>query len=180
MSQSEAKAKLLVLLKELSVFRQPVVLSSGKKSDFYVDARRTSLHPEGINLIAEVLWEELSDLDLDAVGGPESGAIPLVAELTALSFRKGKPVRGFFVRKQTKAHGMMRRIEGCLKPGDRVALIEDVVTTGATTLSSLEALEAEDCEIVKIIVLVNREEGAREYLQENGYQLSHIFTRSDF
>jgi orotate phosphoribosyltransferase len=157
-----------------------VVLSSGKKSDFYVDARRTSLHPEGINLIAEVLWEELSDLNLDAVGGPESGAIPLVTGLIALSYRKGRPLRGFFVRKETKAHGMMRRIEGCLKPGDQVALIEDVVTTGATTLSSVKALEAENCKIVRIIVLVDREEGAREYLQENGYQLSHIFTRSDF
>ena len=172
--------RLLSLLTELSFSKAPVKLSSGKVSDFYIDARRTSLHPEGISLIAEVLWDELSKVDIDAVGGPESGAIPLAAAVAALSFRKGKPIRAFFVRKEVKEHGMRRRVEGCLKPGDRVALIEDVATTGATALSAIKALEEERCTIAKVIALVDRQEGAAELLKEHGYKLEHIFNRSHF
>lgn len=174
------RERLLCLLKELSFSKEPVKLSSGKISDFYIDARRTSLHPEGLTLIAEVLWDELAGLTIDAVGGPESSAIPMVAALTALSAQKGKPLPGFFVRKEVRDHGKMRRIEGCLKPGDKVAIIEDVATTGATTLSAIKALEAEGCAIVKAIALVDRQEGAAELLKEHGYKLDYIFTRSHF
>lgn len=172
--------RLLSLLTELSFSKAPVKLSSGKMSDFYIDARRTSLHPEGIVLISEVLWEELSKLSLDAVGGPESGAIPLAAGLAALSFQKGRPLRAFFVRKEVKEHGKMRRVEGCLRSGDRVALIEDVATTGATALSAIKALEEENCTIVKVIALVDRQEGAAELLNQHGYKLDYIFNRSHF
>lgn len=176
----DSRRRLLEFLREISFTRGRVRLSSGKMSDYYLDVRKTSLDPEGINLIGEVLWEELSPLPIDAVGGPESGAIPLVTIVAALSQGRGKPLRAFFVRKEAKSHGMMRRIEGRLNPGDKVAIIEDVVTTGATTLSAIKAVEEEGCQVVKIITLVDRREGGGEFLKEHGYHLDHIFSRDDF
>ncbi|MBN3033098.1 MAG: orotate phosphoribosyltransferase [Candidatus Saganbacteria bacterium] len=167
------KEELLKLLKEQEAFRfGKFTLSSGKQSDFYVDCRKVTLHPQGARLIAGLVLEKIKGLKADAVGGLTLGADPITSSVVVLG---GLP--GFIVRKKAKEHGTKQRIEGLLQPGWRVVIVEDVATTGASALEAIEAAEAAGAEVVKVISVVDREEGAAEALKN--YSFDPIFKKSE-
>jgi orotate phosphoribosyltransferase len=177
-----ARRELLELILRVSFRRGKVVLASGKESDFYLDLRQTLMRPRGIalagDLVCERLWQGPA---VEAVGGMAVGAVPLVAAVLAAAARRDPetPLLGFFVRKEAKAHGLGRRIEGAFAAGQKVALLEDTVTTGGSTLDALAAVEAEGGKVTRVICLVDRGEGAAARFAERGIQLEALYTRAD-
>ncbi|MFQ5459140.1 MAG: orotate phosphoribosyltransferase, partial [Myxococcota bacterium] len=130
------RQRLLEILKRESYVPGRVRLASGRESDFYIDIRKSAFLPEAAVLIGDVLGARLASLDIDAVGGMAVGAIPLVDAVVHARARGEAPLPGFFVRKATKGHGLGKRVEGRFKKGDRVAILEDVVTTGESSLQA--------------------------------------------
>jgi orotate phosphoribosyltransferase len=159
-----------------------ITLSSGKETDFYFDGRLVSLDPEGSVLISELMLEELTERKIGGVGGLTSGADPLTSSIGVLAFQKGVPLKLFYVRKAAKGHGMQKRIEGPpLQKGLRVALVDDVITTGGSLLEARDALrEDAQVEVSHALVVIDREEGGRERLAEEGIELVSLFRRRDF
>ena len=157
---------LFALLMKHSFRRGQFVLSSGKTSDYYMDGRMTTLSAEGARLIGEILYARIAPLGVDAVGGLTLGADPIVTAVSAYSATVGNPINGFLIRKEAKGHGTGRQIEGHLKAGYRVVLVEDVMTTGGSFLKAVEAVKnaAPTVEIVKLMALVDRNEGGLEAL----------------
>lgn len=167
------KEALLKLLKEKGAVKVgDFTLSSGKKSDFYVDCRKVTLDPQGARLIARIILEKIAGLKVDAIGGLTLGADPITSSVVALS-----DLPGFIVRKQAKEHGTKQRIEGNLQPGWQVVIVEDVATTGASALEAVRAVEAAGAKVVKVISVVDREEGARQALKN--YDFDPIFKKSE-
>lgn len=174
------RARLLELLEERSVKNGKVVLSSGKESDFYVDCKRTSLTAEGHLLIGRVFLSRVPE-DVVAVGGLTLGADPLASAVSTISSVVGRPVDAFIVRKEPKVHGTEQWIErGELAPGAKVVVVEDVITTGASSLRAIERIRSAGFEPVKLIALVDREEGGREAIEASGVPVDAVFARSDF
>jgi orotate phosphoribosyltransferase len=155
------------------------VLSSGRSSGFFFDMKRTVLDPEGAVLVADLLFDMIRNEDVDAVGGLETGAIPIVALVCARSWPE-KPVAGFFVRKEMKGHGTDQRVDGLLEEGSRVILFEDVTTTGASVMQAAEHARRRDCAIVKIISIVDRLEGAADTFKQAALAFESLFTWRDF
>ncbi len=173
---NQERERLKTILKENSVLLGKIKLSSGKESNYYIDARLTTLHPEGIYLVGEILLDEiLKDSEIQSVGGPTMGADPIVGSVIALSHQKGHPLRGFLVRKEQKQYGTERLIEGNLMSGDKTAIIEDVATTGSSILKAIDAVKKEGAIVKKVLVIVDREEGAREKFENMGYNYFTIF-----
>jgi orotate phosphoribosyltransferase len=176
------RRELLELILAVSFRRQRVVLASGRESDFYLDLRQTLMRPRGVRLAGELVLERLlAGARVDAVGGMAVGAVPLVsAVLAAAAARDAEsPLVGFFVRKQAKGHGLGRRIEGGFAAGQSVALVEDTVTTGGSTLEALDAVLAEGGQVARVLCLVDRGEGAGEAFAARGIALEPLFVRSD-
>lgn len=159
-----------------------VVLSSGKETDFYFDGRLVSLEPEGSVLIAELVLDEVVRRGIEAVGGLTSGADPIASAVGVLAYERGVPLRLFYVRKAAKEHGLRKRIEGpALPEGTRVAIVDDVLTTGGSILQAAEALREEaKARVADAIVVVDREEGGRERLEAEGLRVTSLFRRTDF
>jgi orotate phosphoribosyltransferase len=167
------KEELLKLLKQQAAYKfGDFTLSSGKKSDFYVDCRKVTLHPEGARLIAKIVLEKIKGLKIDAIGGLTLGADPIVSSVVALSC-----LPGFIVRKKAKEHGTKQRIEGILRSGWNVVIVEDVATTGGSALEAIEAAEAAGAKAVKVIAVVDREEGAAAALKN--YAFDPILKKSE-
>ena len=169
-------------LKELlqdTVQTGEITLSSGRTTDFYIDGRLVTLDPEGLELVARLSLDVLRGR-CDAVGGPTSGADPMVAAIGILARQSGIPLRLFFTRSEAKAHGTRKRIEGPpLKDADRVAVVDDVATSGGSLLQAVHAVREEtSAEVSLALVIVDREEGARERLSEAGVELIALFSRS--
>src|SRR5512134_387656 len=170
------------LILEVAVERREITLSSGKKSDFYLDLRRVTMRPRGQRLAGEMLLAQLMKGPwVDAVGGMAVGAVPLVAAvLSAAAHHDPAPkLLGFFVRKEAKKHGLGNRIEGAFAPGQSVALVEDTTTTGGSTLDALDAVTAAGGKVTRVLCLVERGEGAVEAFAERGLVLEPLFTRKD-
>ena len=149
-------------------------LSSGKKSDHYYDGKQLSQHPEGAYLIGEEIFDMLSGIDFDAIGGLEVSAIPIVTAVTIVSYIKGKPINSFWVRKEPKKHGTRKLIEGRFRKNSRVVIIDDVITEGNSIKKAIDAVQAEGCEVAKIIVVVDRLEGGSDRLRNQGYKVESI------
>lgn len=149
-------------------------LTSGKKSNYYIDGKRITLSPEGAYRVGKAIFDELSEIGVDAVGGVATGAYPMVAAVAVISHLEGKPLPTFMVREASKEHGTMRKIEGHLKGGSRVAILEDVLTTGGSVQKAIEAVEAVNCRVVKVIVLVDRNEGGSDRLKQEGYDFTAL------
>jgi orotate phosphoribosyltransferase len=152
----------------------PYQLSGGQVSDYYFDLRRVLMHPRGASIAAELMIGSLGKID--AVGGMESGAIPIA---TAVAVKSGN-VRAFFVRKAKKTHGRMQKVEGCIKSGDKVGFVDDVTTSGKSILTGIKAVEDMDCTVTKVMSVLDRETGAGEYIAAQGYKFESIFKTSDF
>jgi orotate phosphoribosyltransferase len=178
------RARLLELLTERSFERRKVVLSSGRESDFYIDCKRTALLPEGHFLIGRLLLAAVRREAPEAVGagGLTLGADPLASAVSLTSYLAGTPLTAFIVRKEPKGHGTGQWIEGmhALGPGAPVAILEDVVTTGASTLKAIERAHSEGLKVLGAFALVDRLEGGREAVEAAGHRLTTLFTRKDF
>lgn len=182
LSSQEARAKLLELILEVSFERREVTLSSGKQSNFYLDLRKTLMRPLGVALAGRLVLEKLgSGPGVESVGGMAVAAVPLVSAVLAAAAREpqGSDLLGFFVRKQTKQHGLRQRIEGGFAAGQRVALVEDTTTTGGSTLEAVAAVQDAGAKVVRVVCLVDRGEGAAEAFSQVGLQLEAIFSRAD-
>ena len=177
---NDMKRRLAKLLMEKSYVEGEVTLTSGKKSDYYFDCKQTALHPEGGYLIGRLFLDMLRGENVAGVGGMTLGADPLVSAVSVVSFVEGAPLPAFIIRKQSKGHGTNQFLEGLknFAPGDRVALLEDVVTTGGTLLTAVERVRDAGLEIAAVLAVLDREEGGRERLAEAGLALKSIFTRA--
>lgn len=180
MDAEQTRARLIAVLRERSVRRQRVILASGLESDFYVDARATTLHPEGAALVASLVLARLRP-EVLAVGGPVTGADPIAGAVAAVSWLQGRPVQGFMVRKEPKGHGLRQWIEGRggLVEGAPVCVIEDTTTTGGSLLTAIERVEEEGLTVVQCMTVVDRQEGAAERLAGYGYALEALVTRRE-
>ena len=175
------RRELLELILSVSFRRERVTLASGKQSDFYLDLRQTLMRPRGVALAGALVLARLAQgARVDAVGGMAVGAVPLVsAVLAAAAGDPATKLVGFFVRKDTKKHGLGRRIEGGFAPGQTVALLEDTVTTGGSTLDAVDAVLAAGGKVARVLCLVDRGEGAVEAFAARGVTLEPLFTRRD-
>ncbi len=175
------RQRLKEILLEKSYRKGEFTLTSGKKSDFYVDVKQTSLSAEGAFLCGKLILDLMlkADEPIEAVGGMTLGADPLVTAVSVVSFLDGHPVPAFIVRKEAKGHGTGNYIEGLsnMSPGCRVTLLEDVVTTGGTLVKVIERVEAQGFTVGQVITVVERQEGGVEVLAKAGYKLESIFTR---
>jgi orotate phosphoribosyltransferase len=174
------REELMKLVKD-TVAEGTVTLASGAKSDFYIDGRQTTLDSRGLQLTAQLMWERIKNWNITAVGGPTMGADPIVAGILMAAAADGVHLKGFLIRKEAKAHGMQRWVEGPeLKEGERVVLIEDVVTSGGSALKAIEGMNTQyKPKVVKILCLVDRQAGATEKLKAAGYEYEALFTRKD-
>ncbi|MEA1924737.1 MAG: orotate phosphoribosyltransferase [Candidatus Altiarchaeota archaeon] len=175
----DERTRLLELVKESALSIGEITLSSGKKSSYYIDCRRVTLDPEGAYLVAKILLDMFHKEGIDAVGGLTLGADPILGALAAVSFLEGKPIPTFIVRKTSKKHGTKKTIEGCLKEGSQVAVVDDVATTGNSLMQVIDVVENRDCEVKKVVVIVDREEGAKKTIAGCGYALESIFSRRE-
>lgn len=164
---------LVQLLAQRSARRGEFVLASGRTSSLYIDARLTTMSPEGLALIGPLGLEALraSGWRVDAIGGLTLGADPIAYAISYASMLAAEPVRAFTVRKEAKAHGTGRLIEGPFREGDSVVIVEDVITTGGSALRAANVVRAAGGVIAGVLALVDREEGGRDALEEAGLQV---------
>lgn len=180
-----ARSRLIEIVKARSLRTgAAITLASGKTSTFYINLKPTMLDAEGAHLLAGLILHELRDASVDLVGGMEMGAVPLAACVVAASRTRGPRLGGFFVRKQAKDHGTKSLVEGLADgetlKGKRIAMLEDVTTTGGSTLRAIEALKAEGAIIDRVIVVIDREEGAAETFEAAGIPFTALLTAADF
>jgi len=176
------REKLKQIILEKSYEKRKVVLSSGAESDFYFDGKQTTLHPEGAYLTGKLILEALhEDAAVEGVGGLTLGADPIATAVSVVSFLDGRPLPAFIIRKEPKGHGTGAWIEGGknLRRGARVVIVEDVVTSGGSSLKAIRRAEEEGLEVLGVVTLVDREEGGRENIEKCGYWLKAIFTKSE-
>jgi orotate phosphoribosyltransferase len=157
----------------------PFTLASGRTSNYYFNCKPTTLDPEGMNLIGEILYEMLSDADIAAAGGLTLGADPIANALSVISWQKGKPIQSFIVRKDAKGHGTKSAIEGNVRAGDRVAIIDDVITTGGSTITAIERAREAGLVVDRVIALIDREEGGRENIAAHVVRVDAVLTRTE-
>ncbi|EHR79222.1 orotate phosphoribosyltransferase [Thermococcus litoralis DSM 5473] len=174
MEMSMKKDQLIeMIFKEKAIEFGHFILSSGKESDYYINIKKLITNPKALRLIAFLIKAKTEELGLgyDKIAGPELGAVPIAV---SLALETEKPI--LIVRKKKKSYGTGRQIEGVITPGDRVLLVEDVTTTGNSVLRAAKVLEGEGAKVVAIMVVVDREEGAKELLSREGYTLIPLVT----
>ncbi|HPL63568.1 MAG: orotate phosphoribosyltransferase [Syntrophales bacterium] len=182
MDTSKDKKRLIEIILERS-FKyspdEPFTLASGRKSEFYFDCKPTTLDPEGMNLIGRVLFEMLRDTGITAAGGLSLGADPIANAVSLISFQRGRPIKSFIVRKDAKGHGTKNRIEGNVIPGERVAVLDDVATTGGSTITAIEAAAEAGFIVDRAVVLIDREEGGMENIRRRVGRVDSVLTRTE-
>lgn len=175
------RSRLLLLLKKYSFKKTKIKLSSGKLSNYYINAKPVTMSAEGAYLVAKLFLEIIKREKAKAVGGLTLGADPILGALAAVSFKEKYPLKTLIVRKEPKGHGTRRLIEGPLLPkGTRVIAIDDVATTGASTIKAIQALREGGYVVNQAIAVVDRLEGARENLNKNRCSLTSLFSSRDF
>jgi len=179
-----ARARLREIIAKRSFARGEITLASGRKSDFYFNLKPTMLDAEGAALLAQLTLDALAPEELDYIGGLEMGAVPIASAAAAVSALSSSPVHAFFVRKQPKEHGAKLLIEGLAKgetlEGKRVAVIEDVTTTGGSALKAVEAARDAGAEVALVFTMVDRQEGAAEAFTQAGIKFAALFNAEEF
>ncbi len=175
--QKSSDERLLEIVKERALIRGEFTLSSGLVSPYYFDLRRVTLWPEGAHLIGRRVLELTRGVD--AIGGMMIGADPIVASVALVSQMEGKPIPAFIVRTEPKKHGTQNFIEGELTKGSRVAIIDDVITTGGSILRAIEVVEGEGCRVVKVIAILDRKQGGSEELKRRGYDFTALLVADE-
>ncbi len=183
MTTDEKLSRLIEILRERSFERRRVILASGKESDFFIDCKQTILTAEGHALVGELMFDALAQLPrCEAVGGVELGGCPLASAVSLVSYQRGRPLPALYVRKNQKDHGTAKLVEGdkSIRPNMPVALLEDVITTGGSSLRAVKALQQVGVRVVGIVALVDRLEGGRETIEAEHLPLVSLATRRDF
>ena len=171
----EQRAELAQLIKRRALKFGDFKLASGQRSSYYIDGKQVSLNGEGLYLLASLILDSLPP-EVEAVGGMAIGADPIAGAVVAVAAGRGRKLDAFIVRKDRKQRGTQQQVEGPLRPGVRVAVLEDVITTGGSTLRAIEALQREyDAEVVTVIVMVDRLQGGRANLAAVGFELTALF-----
>jgi orotate phosphoribosyltransferase len=184
-SSAADRARLVEIIKARS-FQSgtEMKLASGRTSTFYFNMKPTMLDPEGGYLIAQLILDALDGTEADWIGGLEMGAVPIAALVAAQSHARGRRIGAFFVRKQVKEHGTQSLVEGLARGetlrGKRVVIVEDVTTTGASALKAVEAVRSEGAEVVRVITIVDRQEGAGATFHSAGLAFAPLLTIQDF
>jgi orotate phosphoribosyltransferase len=167
---TDAESQLLALIRERAFRRGTFRLASGGTSDYYIDGKMIAVHSLSARLIGEVLYERTRDWEIDAIGGLETGAIPLTTAAVIAYALHGRDMEGFWVRGEAKAHGTRKVIEGNLKEGARVAIVDDVFTKGSSALRAVQEAQAVGCRVVGVLTLLDRLQGARELFASHGIE----------
>lgn len=177
----DTRLRLLDLLATRSARRGNFTLASGRQSDLYIDCRPTTMHPEGLSLIGPLGLHAIGERGWtpDAVGGLTLGADPVSYAIAYASQLAGMPIRAFTVRKEAKSHGTGKVIEGAYESGDRVVVVEDVITTGGSALRAVEAVRAAGGVVVGVLAVVDRAEGGREAIEATGLEVAALVTASE-
>ena len=178
------REKTFGIIKSKSFSRGRFRLSSGKESGFYLDMKPTMLDPEGADALAQMVLDRLKDMKVDCIGGLEVGAIPIVSTIAMLSQQQGTPLPGFFVRKELKDHGTRQLLEGLASgeslEGKSVVILDDVTTSGRSSMAAVKAARDEGARVVLVLAIVDREEGAAEFYGDNDVPFAALFTASEF
>ena len=184
-SAAANRARLVEIVKARSFQEGPEMrLASGKLSTFYFNMKPTMLDSEGAHLIASLILDQLDGVEADLIGGLEMGAVPIAASVTAVAHARGRKLPAFFVRKQAKEHGTKSLIEGLARDetmaGKRVVIVEDVTTTGGSAIKAAEAIRAAGANIVRVITIVDRQDGADEAFKTAAMDFQPLLTLADF
>ena len=178
------RAELFELIRTRSFGRGRIVLASGRESDYYIDMRPTTVHPAGATCVGELICDALEGMAVDFVGGMEAGAIPIATAVAIASHRRGGKLQAFFVRKKVKDHGAKKMIEGLPKGetlrGKNVVVVEDTTTTGGSSMQAVNVLREEGVNIVLVLTIVDRLEGAKENFAAEGLELRALYTADEF
>jgi len=175
------KEALVALVRHKSLKFGNFTLTSGKKARYYLDGKQVTLDPHGARLIAEGILDLLAEREMpDAIGGMSIGADPITAAVVTMSSVRGTPLAGFMVRREPKGHGTNQYIEGPVKPGDKVVIVEDVVTTGGSSLAAIERAKLFGLEVTGVVAIIDRMEGGAKAFAEAGYELNSLLSITDF
>lgn len=170
----------LVFEKAFKYSEEPVFkLVSGRMSNYYFNCKTVTLHPEGMYLIGNIVYEIIKDFPVRGIGGLTLGADPISDAVAYTSYLKGKPVEAFVVRKTAKAHGTMQWIEGNIRQGDDVVIVDDVITTGKSTIEAIEKSKAAGLRILFAVALIDRQEGGKENIESLGVEVKSVITREE-
>ena len=172
------RKKVFDIVKRLSFSRGSFVLVSGRTSNYYLDMKPTMLNPEGSSLLAELVLNKLEGVKIHYIGGLAMGAVPLLSQIAMLSYSKGRPIPGFFVRKAVKDHGTMKRIEGVKQSdlkGMSVVILDDVTTTGDSAMQAVKAAQDAGAKVELVLAIVDREEGAAEFFAKQKIPFKWLF-----
>ena len=176
------KERLLTILKALSYEEGDFILASGKRSTYYIDAKETTLNPEGMFLVGKLMYTMVREIPaVEAVGGVSIGGDPLVCSVVLEAYGKKDNLAGFLIRKEPKGHGTNRWVEGGknLRKGMNVVILEDVVTTGGSSLKAIESTEKEGYTVKGIVAILDRLEGGKDTIKSKGYEFKSIFRLND-
>ena len=183
-TRHDHRAELFELIRTRSFGRGRILLASGRESDYYIDMRPTTVHPAGATCVGELIVDALESVAVDFVGGLEAGAIPIATAVAIASHRRGREIGAFFVRKKVKDHGAKKTIEGLPKGatlrGKNVVVVEDVTTTGGSSMQAIEALREEGANIVLVLTIVDRLEGAQENFAAEKLEFRALYTADEF
>jgi len=173
-----SRDRLLKLFKSRAVFFGNFTLASGKQSTYYINSKKAIFNAEAVWLLGEVIYQMTRTMNIQAIGGPEVGAIPMATAAAMRYYEQGQSIEAFYVRKQAKTHGSKEMVEGIVKSGDKVAMLDDVLTTGSSVSQAIKEVERLGAEVATVVCIVDRLEGAREALAN--YDFLPIFTIRDF
>jgi orotate phosphoribosyltransferase len=175
-----AEAQLFQFLKDRSFRRGQFRLASGAMSGYYIDGKATEVFSEAAFLIGEVLYERTRELPCDAIGGLEVGAVPLTTAAVISYHLHGRKMEGFWVRDKVKDHGTRKLVEGTLQPGWRVVIVDDVITSGGSSAKAIKEVQEMGCQVIQVLALVDRLQGAAELFRGAGLNYQSVFTIRDF
>jgi orotate phosphoribosyltransferase len=178
------RAELFELIRTRSFGRGRIMLASGRESDYYIDMRPTTMHPAGATCIGELIADALEGMPVEFVGGLEAGAIPIATSVAIASHRRGGSIQAFFARKKAKDHGARKMIEGLPKgetlKGRNVVIVDDVMTTGGSSVQAIQAVREEGANILLVITIVDRLEGAAETFAAEKLPFRSLYTADEF
>jgi orotate phosphoribosyltransferase len=183
-SKHDYRAELFELIRTRSFGRGHIKLASGRESDFYFDLRPTTIHPAGATCVGELICDALEGMPVDFIGGLEMGAVPIATSVVIASHRRGGNLQAFFVRKKPKDHGAKKLVEGLPKgetlKGRNVVVVEDTTTTGGSSIQAVRALREEGANIVLVLTIVDRQEGAKENFEAEKLEFRALYTADEF
>lgn len=171
--------RLIDLVKERALRFGDFTLASGKKSTYYLDGKQVTLNAHGAREVALGLLDLLKDAEFDAIGGMSIGADPIVGAVLAVAAEQNREIDGFMVRKEAKGHGTNRYIEGPLQPGAKVVIVDDVITTGGSSIQAIERVQEFGAEVVRVVAIVDRLQGGKQAFEQMGLPFEALMTIED-